>query len=321
MRARLANSLIKQSRGRIWLAVAGVHLATTLALIFWWGHLLNDQATIIASLQSQLGQSASTVQSTFERTARMIQFEALWFLAVVLCSAVFLLVIYLRDWRRTRMLQSFFASLTHELKTPLTSVRLQAESIAEAGSDGEYQQALILRLLQDTARLETQVERALELARVEGGGGLSCRPLALRQLVERSVNAWRGHGDDRMIIRTAEIDENSVVIADPNAFHTILKNLFENSLRHGGRDKVEVDLGIRCDDRHVFIDYRDNGSGSSLPVRRLGQLFVRGAESSGAGVGLYLVRALMKHMAGDVAFRGQANFFGCELRFVKGEQG
>ena len=78
--------------------------------------------------------------------------------------------LYWRDAKRTRSLQAFFASLTHELRTPLTSIRLQAESISDGLADHPEQKDFLQRLLEDSQRLELQVERVLELARVEGGG-------------------------------------------------------------------------------------------------------------------------------------------------------
>ncbi len=83
--------------------------------------------------------------------------------------------------QRARGTQAFFAALTHELRTPLTSVRLQTEAIAA----GEPTQELIDRLLVDTHRLESQIDKTLELARIEGGGALAEQAIRLDPWLER----------------------------------------------------------------------------------------------------------------------------------------
>ena len=99
--------------------------------------------------------------------------------------SIALVWLYLRDQRRTNSLRAFFASVTHELRTPLTSIRLQAESLADAGNASP----LVERLLEDTSRLEGQVEKTLELARIEGGGELDLQPLPIHALAATAASS------------------------------------------------------------------------------------------------------------------------------------
>ena len=99
------------------------------------------------------------------RTQHMLHWESTTFFVLAVVSSAFLFWLYWLDMRRARSIQAFFASVTHELRTPLTSIRLQAESIAEQCDESQRQ--LVARLLEDTTRLEGQVERTLELARLE----------------------------------------------------------------------------------------------------------------------------------------------------------
>ena len=150
--------------------------------------------------------------------------------------------------KRTRSLQAFFASLTHELRTPLTSIRLQAESIADEstpGSVNDAQKHLLARLLEDSQRLELQVDRILELARVEGGGPLFTQPIRLRPWIERMIRDWQSRNADRADVK---LDVQDLQIeADSVAMQIILKNLLENSIRHSQQDRVEIE--IRTADR------------------------------------------------------------------------
>ena len=137
------------------------------------------------------------------RTQRMLQWESGTFLVLLLTLSGALFWYYRRDMQRARGTQAFFAALTHELRTPLTSVRLQTEAIAA----GEPTQELIERLLADTHRLESQIDKTLELARIEGGGSLAEQAIRLDPWLERvlrGIVAQEGEGAELRVplIRT-----------------------------------------------------------------------------------------------------------------------
>ena len=114
----------------------------------------------------------------------MLVGESSSFLALLLAVSLLLAWLYWREHRRARSMQAFFASVTHELRTPLTSIRLQAEAIAE----GEQRAELARRLLEDSHRLESQIDKTLELARIEGGGPLSEQAIPLHA-VARAIRS------------------------------------------------------------------------------------------------------------------------------------
>jgi signal transduction histidine kinase len=82
----------------------------------------------------------------------------------------------------------------------------------------------------------------------------------------------------------------------------ILRNLVENSVRHARVNPVDVRLTAAARGAQLVLEYQDNGQGVDAGARRLGRLFGRGPNSSGAGVGLYLVRRLMQRMGGRAKF-------------------
>lgn len=287
----------------------------------WWGELVVRQAQRISELEQQLG--LSTGQSYWERTERMLLWESSVFFLLLLGSTAILFWFYWRDLKRSRSLQAFFAGVTHELRTPLTSIRLQAESIAEnlsarLGSEAQ-ERDLLDRLLEDTHRLEGQVERTLELARVEGGGPIDLQSLELKPWVERMAREWeRDYGGKVQIRKTWGSDlEDAVIAADPAAMKIVFRNLFENSIRHSKKAAgLQVELsaqngsGQGAEDS-IELVFRDNGEGFSSDPRVLGEIFRRGPGSQGSGVGLYLIRMLMERMGGSVRFanrKGDAGF-------------
>ena len=160
-------------RGRRWLVTgASIWLLVLLALMGWWGWVVHQQSQKIVELQRVAGLNDTVAEERWHATQRMLVWEGGTLLLLLTGLSIALVWLYLRDQRRTNSLRAFFASVTHELRTPLTSIRLQAESLADAGNASP----LVERLLEDTSRLEAQVEKTLELARLEGGGRLDLQP-------------------------------------------------------------------------------------------------------------------------------------------------
>ena len=303
-------------QSRVVAILAGIWLAIILALGFWWVSVVLRQARRIAELRLATGQSHAQAFAEVELTERMLMWESGTFLVLFLTLSAALFWFYWRDLLRARGTQAFFAALTHELRTPLTSVRLQTEAIAE----GEPTPELIERLLADTHRLESQIDKTLELARLEGGGKLAERAIRLDPWLQRvmgSIVASQGEPVELDVVIEGDLP---AIRGDTSAVQMILRNLVENTLRHGDVARPRIELLARQAQGDVIeLRYRDNGRGSSEEPAKLGELFHRGGKSNGAGVGLYLVRVLMDRMGGSVDFaHGEQGGFEARLNFSPG---
>ncbi len=268
----------------------------------WWGYLLLKQATQISRLEVAAGMAQETAHVAWMRTQRMLYGESTTFLILAVLSTGFLFRLYWLEMRRARSLEAFFASVTHELRTPLTSIRLQAESIAESFSPADASQGLLVkRLLEDTTRLEGQVERTLELARMEGGGPVFMQPVRLYPWLTRLTQSWSESYGARATFQL-KVDDLTVE-ADPNALQVIFKNLLENSIKHAKREPLLISIEAKSVSGKVRVTFGDNGQGYAGDESNLGKLFFRGPSSQGSGVGLYLVKALTERMRGTVRFK------------------
>jgi signal transduction histidine kinase len=303
-----AFSVAPARRTRLLAALAALWLALTLSLVGWWSVIVLRQAARIAQLE---GPSDAAVAAAWSRTRVMLLGESAVFLALLLALSATLAWLYWREQRRVRALQAFFASVTHELRTPLTSIRLQAEAIAE----GDQRAELARRLLEDALRLGSQIDKTLELARIEGGGPLADQAVPLPGWLERTLeDIAQAHGA-RLDLKAHIPETLPAVAADAAALRMVLRNLVENSVRHGGVEPVRVRLTATEREGQVVLEYQDNGVGTA-DAAALGQLFGRGPQSSGAGVGLYLVSRLMERMRGRVEFRSTpGDGFRAELWF------
>ncbi|HEY7929717.1 MAG TPA: HAMP domain-containing sensor histidine kinase [Steroidobacteraceae bacterium] len=289
-----------------------VWLAMQIALVVWWATVIGRQARSIAQLQGLQGADTGVTAAQWSRTRLMLEGESTVFFALLLAVSLLLAWLYWREHRRARAMQGFFASVTHELRTPLTSIRLQAEAIVE----GEHGAALAQRLLQDSHRLESQIDKTLELARIEGGGPLSEQAIPLHAWLSRTLEGIATVHGQRLQLHTDVDAALPPVQADAGALQMVLRNLIENSVRHSQVSPVSVQLAAVLRERRVVLDYRDNGRGVPPGAGRLGRLFGRGPNSGGAGVGLYLVRRLMQRMGARVRFEASGGHgFHCELSF------
>lgn len=292
---------------------AAVWLSLQISLVIWWATLIERQARQIVELESLRDGGSGPAAAQWSRTQLMLVGESSTSLALLLAVSMLLAWLYWREHQRARSMQAFFASVTHELRTPLTSIRLQAEAIAE----GERSAELAHRLLEDSHRLESQIDKTLELARIEGGGPLREQSIPLQAWLVRALdNVARAHGSGLQV--DAQLDAQLPPIqADAAAVQMILRNLVENSVRHARVHPVSVRVTAAAHGAQLLLEYQDNGHGVAEGTGRLGRLFGRGPGSSGAGVGLYLVRRLMQRMGGRAKFdTTPGNGFHAELWFL-----
>lgn len=305
-------------RARQILVIGALWLASLVALVGWWTNVVMTQAERIVQLEIAHGVPASVAEASWRRTRRMLSGESTAFWLLIVGATSVLAWFYWRDTLRTRSLNAFFASVTHELRTPLTSLRLQAELLSEraaSGPDVEQRQ----QLLADLTRLENQVERMLELARLEGGGEILDEYVPLGPALVRVRERAHESHSDRVEVTITTATPDAVVLGDHIAIDMILRNLVDNALRHGGRRTVHVGMEVSQTANAVTLRCRDDGIGCAAPGT-LGRLFVRGSDSRGAGVGLYLIDALMKQMGGSVRYQSRVGAgFVAALQFRRGQ--
>jgi len=302
------GSLAQKPKKRLRAVVAAqlVWLLYVLAMGAWWGRLVLKQSNRIATLEKSAGLGDQAASDHWARTQTMVHWEGAFYFALLLVITGGMIWLFFRDEKRTRGLQGFFASVTHELRTPLTSIRLQAESIAENMSEQPEQKILVERLLQDTLRLESQVERTLELARVEGGGRVFTQSLRVKPWIERLLQSWQSAYGDQVSFKVELQD--LVIDGDSSAIQVILRNLIENSIRHSKVEKIVITIRSVVNSEGVTLSFLDNGKSFDGDLSRLGDIFYKGKNSQGAGVGLYLVSVLMERMGGSALFLKERGF-------------
>ncbi len=215
----------------------------------------------------------------------------------------------LLDITETRRLEQvrrdFVANASHELKTPLTSIRGFAETLLEGDPPEKLKLQFLTSIRDNTLRLQRLVEDLLDLSRLESGTWTATRDTV--SAAELARDAWQ------MFEETAArreigfvVEGDADVVADRQALVQVFRNLMENSVRHtddGGHLHVAV---TRPAPGLAEIAFSDDGEG--IPGRALPRIFERfyRADSSrardigGTGLGLSIVRHLVGAMGGEV---------------------
>jgi signal transduction histidine kinase len=234
---------------------------------------------------------------------RMLTWEgATFFMLIVLLGAT-LVFFYVKDLKLSKSLQTFFASLTHELKTPLASIRLQSEVLNEIiknpNHDHAYLEELGHRLIEGTQTLEHQLDQLLQLSRIERGSEIDLTAIEINDFLNRFTR--RNYQNFNLEFKS---EGNEVVLGNILALEMIFRNLIENTMRHG-KEKV-AKLTLLKNDNHISLTYEDQGKFNG-DINKLGELFYQHQSQRGSGVGLYLIKNLMKKMHGELKIKTTTN--------------
>jgi NtrC-family two-component system sensor histidine kinase KinB len=198
------------------------------------------------------------------------------------------------------------ATVAHEFRTPLTSLRMAIHLLAEqtVGSLNETQLDLVGAAREECERLQGIVDDLLDLARIRSGRlELHPREISTELMLQQARQAIREGSDQRHVPVDLEIEPGAeVVMADPDRIDLALSNLLTNAVRHGPPDRPVRVRARRVDDG-VRIEVQDDGPGIAAEFQpRLFEKFYRvpGSAPGGAGLGLSIVRDVVEAHGGKV---------------------
>jgi two-component system sensor histidine kinase KdpD len=228
----------------------------------------------------------------------------LLFLAAFLVLPIALLVSMRRRRRQEEARVRFLNELAHDLRTPLTSLRLHAELLARGTKDPAKRARYEATVTREAARLSGLLANVLDLSRLERGKrSLETVTLSVASAVGQAVSEFVATHPDRKDDVQLEGPDDTQVVADPSALGRVLANLLDNA---GKFTEPGTAIALRWDDAgaRTRIVIADEGPG--IPVgeeQRVFDRYVRGQSSGqvpGTGLGLSLVRELVQEMDGTV---------------------
>jgi signal transduction histidine kinase len=221
--------------------------------------------------------------------------------------------------RLEQVRRDFVANVSHELKTPLTSIRGFAETLLEDEPPEPLRRQFLELVRKNTLRLQRLVDDLLDLSRLESGSWRAeAKPVDVALVAREAWQPFDASAQEKGI--AFELDGKAVAVGDDQGLSQIFQNLFENALRYtpaGGRIQVRV----RRQDRFAHVEVTDSGSG--IPARSLPRIFerfyrvdpARSREAGGTGLGLAIVRHLVQSMGGEASAESELGR-GTTIRFT-----
>lgn len=283
----MSFSGLKPFTFRIWLAL--VWLLLTLAMVLWWWSL-------------GLGELKATVHDS---KYRMLMWEGIFFCIFILVGGGSLLWLLLKDQQRQKQMQNFFSAFSHDLKTSISRLRLQADVLREQSQQKKNPQ--LERLARDISRLDLQLENSLFYAQ-DAERFLIEEKIPISKLIESLKSEW----EDLEII----LEKEAFLKGDRKALLSVFRNLVQNAVIHGGADQIRVEVQ-ESSRNAVLISMKDNGKGYQGLAQNLGKNPLSGTQ--GQGLGLYLCRSMLIRMQGNLEFESASNHGFSALMTLKGD--
>lgn len=203
------------------------------------------------------------------------------------------------------------ATVAHEFRTPLTSLRMAIHLCIEeaAGPINDKQADLLHAAREDCERLQTIVDELLDLARIQSGRvELELRPVGCEGLLEAALEQQRAAAEEAGLHLRLEVPlDLPEVQADRERVLLVLSNLLQNAVRHTPRGG-EITARAQAEGARVRFEVSDTGEG--IAPEHQGRIFDRffrvpGARSGGAGLGLALSREIVGAHGGEIGVRSQ----------------
>jgi signal transduction histidine kinase len=254
------------------------------AELIWWGYML-------VRLQPQ-------------RTA-MILGEGSVFALVFVVGALSLHKSIRKERRLQHQKKNFLLSVTHELKSPLASIKLLLQTIQKRDLSKQQIQDFIGKSLLDIERLDDMVENMLLASKIDNRSYTFPKAeFNLSALVDNVVNRLQlNKCDINEQLINAEIEPKIEITGDKFALTSVVTNLIENAIKYSGPCEV-VDVKLYSRDSKIFLEVADHGIGiQDAEKSRIFDKFYRvGSEDTrntkGTGLGLYIVKEVLdKHDA------------------------
>lgn len=265
-------------------ALAIIWFAFTFSLVgWWWVYFLLKLSPDDASLEQM------------RDSHRMFAWEGSILLAAILFGGIALVIFTYRDQKRHQRLRFFFSTFSHDIKTSIARLRLQAEVLEEDLNTNSH--PVMKRLIQDIQRLDLQLENSLLLANLEGGQLLK-EQVSLSDLLSSLRNEFSE--------LTVELEREAKIRGDRRALLSVLRNLLQNSVLHGKSTTVKIRVRQHSEGR-IELLLQDDGLGFKGLLKKLGSEILMSQDVRSNGIGLLLTKRLLEKMNGDIWFESKEN--------------
>src|SRR5689334_10642369 len=226
---------------------------------------------------------------------------------MIICGIVLNTVFLVREIRRNEQHDAFINAVTHELKTPVASIRLYLETLQTRPVDEEKRKEFYRIMLADSDRLLATIEQVLRTGRMGASSRkLNVARIPMAALIEECLA--RARALHRLSPDSLQYHPGppAAVMGDADEVQAAVSNLIDNAVKYSGSQvKVTVETA-NLDDKYVTVRVKDEGPGIPKPeLKRVFKRFHRvpgplASRVKGTGLGLYIVRSVAKRHGGRV---------------------
>lgn len=260
-----------------------------------------------------------------ERHSHLNQYvwEGFFFLGVIFAGMGVILGAVRRDSQLRRWQNNFLAAVTHELKSPLASLQLAAETLELRDGNREQRKKLLARILSDIERLTSTVSKVIETERLDQRHvHREPRRLGLADVVDDAVTGIELRAKEAGVEVRVDVPDSLFIEADPVGVRTVLRNLLDNAVKamvaQGGDVKVHAEQtadGVR-------LAVADEGVGfPAEEAKNLFEKFYRVGDElrrtgPGSGLGLYLTRQFVELDGGRISAESEGPGHGATFTVI-----
>lgn len=254
------------------------------------------------------------------REVALLVFGVIFF-ALIITGLILNTIFLVREIRRNEQHDAFINAVTHELKTPIASIKLYLETLKTRELPREKQVEFFDVMLDDNERLLGTVEQVLQAGRTrEKQRLMNLAEIDLGQLISETIsNAVSRRHLDSAAIRFSEPAEKIKMLGDRGEMQTALANLIDNAIKYSPNEpKINIKLrSARPKKAEIFV--RDNGIGMARgDLKRVFKRFYRAQNTTssttkGTGLGLAIVQAIVTKHGGTVRAESKGEGFGTTI--------
>lgn len=251
-----------------------------------------------------LAKKASNTDDFVYRKIMMIAGEASVFLIILFIGVYFVRKSFKKELELAQEKKNFILSVTHELKTPIASSKLFAETLLKRELPIEKQQDILQKINNDQERLQSLVENILFAAKMEEHSiSLSKKEITLLPFIQRVIAELNLSANVQF-----NIPSELKIFIDEFYFTSVVRNLHENAVKYSDENS-EIKWTAKINGPTIIIEISDLGDGiPQEDKKKIFELFYRLGDENirtnkGTGIGLYLVKNIVKLHEGSISVK------------------
>lgn len=217
---------------------------------------------------------------------------------------------FIKEVALSKQQKNFLLSITHELKSPLASVKLYLQTLQKRELDEKKKASVLVKAVMDTDRLTNLVDNILLATQIEQGTyPFHMEKVNFSDLVGEIVGYFNGQrelkgADSKSVELSPSFENNLILIGDKSAISSLVLNLIDNGLKYAEKDSVVI--GLKKSDNNLLFSVSNQGVGLSIEDKdRIFDKFYRvGDEDTrkkpGTGLGLFIVKYIVEKHKGSI---------------------